>query len=437
MKKQLLSSLCFLCITIGFAQEETTHSPHSLTSHGYLRTGFGRSLPSGEMVQFQLPETLVKSRFGNEANHYGELQFDYKYQEKNSPQSYEIVYMMSQYWAYKDKNLVSNFEPKTAQLYFKWNNIHNKTDIWVGRRYYQRLNIDILDYFWLNAAQNADVGVGVEQIDMGKDTELDLAIMRFTDKPEHYSVATSKEANLVEHFKLDARWKNITISEKTKLNALAQVGYRPEVENPDLKSLWGYTLGLWGEYQNNDFYNRTSLIFRKGINMVQNPYTGKTFLEFDANGVQKYNLSSAYDVQFTSDFRYDNQETFGILGAVTYHHKNYGIQTASYRGQMLKHLNFIARYSKYLSKHFRLTTDASYGYVDITDTAHGGLFKLTLSPELSWNKGMFSRPSLRPFITYARWSDALKGKVGVFNENNTFVNKNQGVTCGIQMEVWW
>lgn len=80
---------------LSFAQEKTEkYNPHSIQSHGYLRTGLGATLEGGEMVQFQAPESTYKSRFGNEANHYSELQFDYKYQEQNSDQSYEIVYMI-------------------------------------------------------------------------------------------------------------------------------------------------------------------------------------------------------------------------------------------------------------------------------------------------------------------------------------------------------
>lgn len=414
----------------GYAQQYT---PHSLASHGYLRTGFGRSLPKGEMVQFQLPETNVKSRFGNEANHYAELQFNYKYQEQNASESYEMVYMMTQYSTYKDLNLTSGFSAQTSQFYLKWNNFYKDMDIWVGKRYYQRLNVEVLDFFWLNPVQNADVGVGIEQISLGAGAELDLALMRFSDKPNYGTV----NQEIIEHFKFDARSRNIPVSQNFSLNFIGQIGYRPEVENTPYNALWGYSLGGWSQYEKSFFYNRNSLIFRKGINMIENPYSGKSFLEFTSGGERLYNLASAHDVQLTSDFRYDNLETFGFLGAVSYHYKDYGIKTSAGNNRLMQHLNLTGRFSRYLTTRFRLTADTSFDYVNITDTAHGGLLKITLSPELSWRKGMFSRPSFRPFITYAHWAESLKGKVGVFNGNDIFKEKTNGFTLGLQMEVWW
>ena len=42
----------------------------------------------------------------------------------------------------------------------------------------------------------------------------------------------------------------------------------------------------------------------------------------------------------------------------------------------------------------------------------GHLWKLTLAPQLSRGGKFFSRPVIRPFITYAKWSDGFKGRVG-------------------------
>lgn len=421
---------------LSFAQEKTEkYNPHSIQSHGYLRTGLGATLEGGEMVQFQAPESTYKSRFGNEANHYSELQFDYKYQEQNSDQSYEIVYMMTAYLEYASLKNTQSIQPETAQLYFKWNNIYKDMDIWVGRRYFQRLNVDILDNFWLNPAQNSDVGVGVEQIPMPNDTELDASLILVSKKLEDPSF---KEEARIKNYKFDLRYKNIKLNDKTELNLLTQFGFRPELSGHNYyKKMFGLTLGSWGTYTQGNFYNRTSAIYRQGINMIENPYSGRNFLEFNADGRQVYDMDKAYDWQLTSDFRYDNFDTFGFLGVIAYQNKFYGVKTPQGNDRVMSHLNVTGRFSRYLGKNFRLTLDNSYDYVDITDDAHGSLFKFTISPEFSWKKGMFSRPSLRPFITYATWSQDLKGKVGVFNGNNILADKTGGFTAGLQLELWW
>lgn len=408
--------------------------PHSLESHGYLRTGFGRSFSGGEMVQFQAPGTMAKARFGNEANHYSELQFNYKYQPEDRDDSYEVVYMMATYLPYTSEDLTKAIRPETTQLYFKWNKLYNDADFWIGRRYYQRENIDILDWFWLNSAQNADIGAGLENIKVGTGNEnLNVAVMRFSDK----LIDPNASNQSVEDYKMDVRLKQIAIGPQLNLNLLAQYGVRPSNGEVNYKKQTGYALGAWSDYKKNNLYNRTSLIYRKGINMVQNPYTGKSLLEFDVTGQQVYNLEKASDLQVTTDLQIDDHSKNGFLGALTYHHKNFGVETESGNNRIMNHYNATGRYTRYLTDRFNLTFDAGYDFVKHTDGAQGSLFKFTFSPEIKWSKGMFSRPTIRPFVTYATWSKELRGMVGVFNDNKVYEDKTNGFTGGLQLELWW
>ncbi|MRR30121.1 hypothetical protein EG834_07330, partial [bacterium] len=40
---------------------------------------------------------------------------------------------------------------------------------------------------------------------------------------------------------------------------------------------------------------------------------------------------------------------------------------------------------------------------------------------------------IRGFFTFARWDDDFVGQVG----GNDYVQDNDGLTYGVQMEVWW
>ena len=433
-KFSFILALCGCMAFVNAQEKNTNYNPHSLNSHGYLRTGLGTSLDGGEMVQFQAPETIYKSRLGNEANHYGQLRFDYKYQPENSDESYEIVYMMTSYLEYGSVKNARAIVPSTAQLYFKWNNIYKGMDVWVGRRYFQRLNVEILDNFWLNPAQNSDVGFGVENIRMPKNTILDLSVLKFSQE-----IKDPKEAGeLINNYKVDARWKDFKIGDNSTINFLTQFGVRPQVnESEYYKKLYGASIGSWTTYEKGNFYNRTAAIYRKGINMIENPFSGRSVLEFNEKGEQFYDMSKAYDVQFTSDFRYDDYNKNGFLGVVAYHYKDFGIKTDMGNDRVLKHINLAARYSRYLSDKFRLTFESSLDNIDIQDKVKGNIFKFTFSPEIAWKKGMFARPSIRPFITYATWSDDLMGYVGVFNNNDVYANKTNGITAGLQLEIWW
>ncbi|MDO6425282.1 carbohydrate porin, partial [Saccharophagus degradans] len=79
-----------------------------------------------------------KFSLGNQADTYGELEFDYtRYINKEKNQSIDVVWMTSFYEAFGTENEMQ-FD-KTAQLYVRGNNLlGNKEVLWIGKRYYHR-----------------------------------------------------------------------------------------------------------------------------------------------------------------------------------------------------------------------------------------------------------------------------------------------------------
>jgi maltoporin len=63
----------------------------------------------------------------------------------------------------------------------------------------------------------------------------------------------------------------------------------------------------------------------------------------------------------------------------------------------------------------------------------GWLRKVTIAPQIGAGRQFFSRPVLRGFLTYANWSDGLRGFVG----GTPFKTDKDGVTYGVQVETWW
>jgi maltoporin len=68
-----------------------------------------------------------------------------------------------------------------------------------------------------------------------------------------------------------------------------------------------------------------------------------------------------------------------------------------------------------------------------TGRYEGWLEKFTLAPQFGAGRKFFSRPVLRTFVTYANWSDGLRGFVG----GVPYSDKTQGFTYGVQAETWW
>jgi len=63
----------------------------------------------------------------------------------------------------------------------------------------------------------------------------------------------------------------------------------------------------------------------------------------------------------------------------------------------------------------------------------GWLRKATIAPQIGAGTKFFSRPVLRVFLTYANWSDGLRGLVG----GTPYLRRTSGLTYGIQGETWW
>lgn len=404
-------------------------NPHELTVNGYVRTGIGVT-DGAQMVNFMTPENVHKFRMGNEANHYGELQFNYRYKNKDSVKLYEVTYMMSKYIPFGGDEY-KQF-PETAQLYGKINKVVKNANIWLGKRYYDRRNVELLDYFWINAAQNSQIGAGIENYQVNNSGNLNFALMRF------------KYGNNNSHsYIADLRYLDIPVSEFSKLNVLGQ--YSIETENRLLNTPKhnGYALGTWWTYSKKNITHTSTVLFRKGSSMTESGYTGKTVPEY-TDGKRMYNLDKASSVDIINNFVYDDKRRHAIQASLTYQYKNYGIGETDENGILMNDkvsknwLSVGFRYMYYISKHFNLALEAGNDYLKSDRSGlEGSLQKVTFSPQISWDYGYYSRPVLRPFVTYAHWSNSFRGITGESDFNTRLLNKNQGISFGLQMEIWW
>ena len=430
MTRIIFVILNVLVANIAFGQN---FNPHELTFNGYLRTGFGKT-ENSQMVDFRAPELAYKFRMGNEANHYGELQFNYNYSDQDSTKLFGVTYMMSKYLPYGDANL--NTFPETAQLYASIYDVYKGGDIWIGKRYYQRKNVEMLDYFWLNTAQGGDVGFGIEGIKLSENSSnLNLAFVQFNyakDAEKSYSSYTS-----------DLRYLDIPISNHSTLNLLGQYGYIEKNETQNLGKHKGYSLGAWWTYKHKNIENTTTALFRKGSTIVDGPYSGKTITEY-RDDYKLYDLDHASSFNLIENFVYDDKEKHAVQATLVYHYRDYGVGNISADGEILDNkrgkngLSAGFRYMYYLNKRFNLALEAGNDYVKSSKLGiEGNLQKVTFSPQITWNYGYYTRPVIRPFVTYAHWSNDFKGLVGITNLNHKLLGKTHGLSYGIQLEIWW
>lgn len=430
MRKTVYWIITLLIIDLNLTQLYAQQfNAHEFTVNGYVRTGIGWS-GGGPLVNITTPENIHKFRMGNEADQYGELQLNYRYKNKDSIALYEVTYMMAKYIPYGDRHGFDQF-PSTAQLYGKVNKITKNANLWLGKRYYDRRNVELLDYFWINAAQNSQVGLGIENYEIKDSGNLNLALIRFK-----YGTNTSHS------YVADLRYLDIPIAQHSKLNLLGQYSYKTE-QSLHADGHAGFALGSWWTYSESHITNTATVLYRKGSSMVQTTYAGTTVSEY-IDGRKIYNLDQASSLNIINNFVYDDKQRHAVQAALSYQYTDFGIGNVTEENIPLDHKvakNWFSigfRYLYYISKHFNLALEAGNDYMKNSKLGlEGSLQKVTFSPQISWDYGYYSRPVLRPFITFAHWSDSFKGITGVSGFNNRLVNKNHGVSFGLQLEIWW
>jgi maltoporin len=102
-------------------------------------------------------------------------------------------------------------------------------------------------------------------------------------------------------------------------------------------------------------------------------------------------------------------------------------------GNRLTWLSLGARPGYHLSRYFSLELEAGLDHTRQSDGVSGSLMKLTLAPQITPGIAALSRPSLRAFVTYARWSDDFVGLVAPV----LYGAENRGFAAGVQIETWW
>jgi maltoporin len=96
-------------------------------------------------------------------------------------------------------------------------------------------------------------------------------------------------------------------------------------------------------------------------------------------------------------------------------------------------VSFGARPEVFFNKYISLAFEGGFDHTHSVGQYNGWLRKVTIGPQIGAGSKFFSRPVLRTFLTYANWSDGLRGYVG----GVPYRNRTSGLTYGVQAETWW
>lgn len=404
---------------------ELVSGQQSLAFKGYLRSSLGFSQHGDTQAKFQLPGARAKYRLGNEPDTSLELEFDYTYKltsPENKNANIQSVFMLAGYANQGDSN---NFEfDDLAQAYFSFNKFFNDdVNVWVGRRYYQRKSIHIMNHFWLNPGQNSHLGIGFEgqPIASGK---LDLALFRNED-----DFTLSNTSYLINSTVMDARWHSVPITENTQLTTWAQLANRSAVSSLSYASKSGYSFGGWLDYGLKDLKNTTFVMYQSGAAITQSGTNPRTVRED-----QGWNLDKANVFEINNMLTYESLPNYSLQWSLLFRQDDRGTDGNS----LIKWYSTGIRPVFYFTKHLNLALEAGIDYVDDeVNNRSGKLNKITVALQISAARGFKSRPVLRFFATVAEWDDDFKGFVGNIPGDAPYGNDTSGWTIGAQVESWW
>lgn len=409
---------------------------------GYFRAGYGRSNEGGPQRAFGIPD-LAKYRLGNETNNYGELAFAKTFYpagvfeeggiDEHDPIA-RMVYRMSFENPYDDYGTSSNTDFGSPEIWASLANVipgMPDAKVWAGNRFYRRHDIHINDfYFW----DMSGGGGGIEDWSFGPG-KFALAWIGDGAQSSIYSnIGLNDPLNEAGFSKtnIDLRYYDWDF-----LGAKGEVGLvyatsRSGVDSAGRRAEDADGVALSLVRTDEGFLDSNSL-HKMSVQIGNGP--AKTFnsgFETFSDGGDTYirpDPEDSWRFRATDQIVIQPVEQFSLGGALVYQYTDFG-DGAPYQQWVSGGLRPIW----HLTDSFNLAFEGGVDWVSETATGDGGtLGKLTLAPQLSLGDEFFSRPVLRAFVTYAMWSDGLRGEVA----GPDYAGETSGWSWGLQMESWW
>lgn len=392
--------------------------------HGYFRSGYGLNSVGGQQVAFQAPGAGAKYRLGNEAETYAELIFvnNWVNPEHNTDKAWIKTEVMVEANTTNSANFanfsngVGNDQFRFREAFVQAGNVlesQPNAKFWAGERYYRRQHIDIDDFYPLDMS---GYGAGVEDVDLhvGK---LSLAFLSGA-RPDIVTGNGSLAKN-----NIDVRFYDL----KGPLGlwagwfdfATSKGGTTPS--GTQISTTNGYAVGL----------RHQRLEWHGGFNTFS--------VQYGTGAASNFSTSIDDPTRFidrtkrfliTEQLLFQPNDRFAIMPILVFQRTRDGNPLHGWD----QWVSFGARpevfFTKYLSLAFEGGADHTHSSTGQFD---GWLRKFTIAPQIGAGRQFFSRPVLRTFLTYANWSDGLRGFVG----GVPFQNRTSGLTYGVQAETWW
>jgi maltoporin len=400
-----------------------------LEFNGYFRAGVGVNVRGGGQVCYGLANADTKWRLGNECDYVIEPQFTSRFVKLENKSAWGVVLMPGLYRTYGNLTgySFSNLPAEFRQIYLFGENVpallHGT--IWGGRRYYDRLHLDINDQFL--EIEDGD-GAGVENMNVGVG-KLSVAFLMNPNDESTSTATPPAPANGVPNvrtFKVTARLTDVA----TTANGALQIwlGYYGGSHSSIVSGTEAVPTPAPAEMVRFAVYHTLSGILG-GSNLVglkgevgKNHTLGRAVLQetFFSAG-----LRTGFD--FITEFRMKRDRADESSSWVNNNWFSIG-----------------ARSDTQLAGPLRFLLEVGNDYVKPSGAEAQNLTKITGALAVSAGSEPGSRPTFRLFYTHGFWNKAAQEAGGVYDHwqsgerlKQVYGDKTSGGSLGIQAEAWW
>jgi maltoporin len=387
--------------------------------HGYFRVGAGSSTSNsgGPQSCYGLGGNTMKYRLGNECDAHFEGGYTQQLAQVDGVQYNGTIWIEahSPNSDFGDTKLAMN----KAYVEAKGLPVLNGGSAWIGKRYYYRPDIHMLDMQYINMN---GTGAGLDKVQLGpgkfsyaffKDNDLNsmgtlgrvdtTSAMRqnfiYGDIPLNPNGSIDLAATVIR-----AQGKGVT--DTTKHN-----GWQLSVFHRQAK-VWGGGNTVGVQYGNGPGVG-------PGIGRMGS--SGSTLLTPDTKRLRVFDHLW---IQPTWNF--------GMEAVVlAQRDKSPGAESSTW-------ITLGVRPVYALTQNIKLALEVGTDRVTVPGGEAQRLTKITFAPILSAGPGLYSRPELRAFVTYGKWNDAARAAVNAANSSGPVYNGgNSGASYGFQVESWF
>jgi maltoporin len=405
-------------LTLAFGSAHADAGIDTPGFHGYARVGAGTSSTHGPQSCFGLGGNTMKYRLGNECDSYLEGGYTGDFA------TVEGVTYTGTVWvaAYKPSSNFGDAKLEVAKAYVEAKGIDflKGGTAWVGKRYYMRPDIHMLDLQYINLN---GTGAGINRVAIGPG-HASYAFFKdndFNDIDPNTGVVTNTSAAIRQNF----MYEDIPVNANGTLDVVTTVitaqgkadrhdGWQVSLFHRQAKVMGG----------GNTFGVQYGVGPGSGIG-VGNARMGSSGSTLSGSDVKRIRVFNDLAIQPMTNFGMEfvalaQRDESDAGGASTW-------TTLGVRPVYALHKNFKVA--------LELGTDR------VTSPTGGPaqrLTKITLAPSISAGPGLFDRPELRLYVTYGKWNDAATASVNAANNSGpVYNNHTSGASAGFQVETWF